>query len=87
MYYVREDYSLYVYPKVASNKALYSNNGLRVVAYEEDENVDMRFVILNEEGYDLIGESLEYEEAVSYVDNYERQICPPCPTGHVIKWK
>ena len=34
----------------------------------------MRFVILNDEGYDLIGESLEYEEAVSYVDNYEVEI-------------
>jgi len=31
----------------------------------------MRYVILNDEESDLIGESLEYEEAVSYVDNYE----------------
>lgn len=47
---------------------------MRVVEYEEDENGDMRYVILNEEGYDFIGESLEYEEAVSYVDNYEVEI-------------
>ena len=59
---------------MASNKALYSNNGLRVAAYEEDENGCMRYVILNEDGYDLIGESLAYEDAVSYVDNYEVEI-------------
>ena len=34
----------------------------------------MRFVILNDEGYDLIGESIEYEDAVSFVDNYEEEI-------------
>ena len=38
-YSVRDDYSLYVYQEVASNKGLYSNNGLRVVEYEEDENI------------------------------------------------
>ena len=47
---------------------------MRVAAYEEDENGDMRYVILNEDGFDFIGESLEYEEAVSYVDNYEVEI-------------
>jgi len=73
-YSLRADYSLYVYQEVPSNKALYSNNGLRVAAYEEDENGDMRYVILNDEESDLIGESLEYEEAVSYVDNYEVEI-------------
>ena len=73
-YSVRDDYSLYVYQEVASNKGLYSNNGLRVVEYEEDENGDMRYVIWDENGYDFCGESIEYEEAVSYVDNYELEI-------------
>ncbi|MEI7505162.1 MAG: hypothetical protein WCJ61_17945 [Paludibacter sp.] len=73
-YSVRDDYSLYVYQEVASNKALYSNNGLRVAAYEEDENGHMRYVILNDEGSDIIGESLAYEDAVSFVDNYEVEI-------------
>lgn len=75
MYSVRDDYSLYIYKQVATNKVLYSNNGLRVVEYEEDENGDMRYVIWDEDGFDVVGESLAYEDAVSYVDKSQPCLC------------
>lgn len=84
-YSLREDYSLNIYQEVATNKGLYSNNGLRVAAYKEDENGDMRYVILNEDGFDFIGESLAYEDAVSYADNYEVEIYDSSLQGLISK--
>jgi len=67
-YSVRDDYSLYLYLGTVSDNGLYCNNGMSITEYEEDENGVMYYQILNEDGFDIVGDCLTYEDAVSFVD-------------------
>ena len=69
-YYVQDTGKLQLYKDVVTDNSIYSQNGLNVVEYDEDENGVTIYQILDENGLDPVGDGFSFEEAISFVGNY-----------------
>jgi hypothetical protein len=68
-YIVTDDYRMMLYKEDIQIKEVYSNNVLKMVSYDEDEFGEMRFQILDEKGYDPVGDSFTFVEGIEFIDN------------------
>ena len=71
-YYVANNHQLKLYTNLLIDRSLFSRNGLHVVQYDADNNNRMSYQILDNKGLDPIGESLEFDEAISFVLNNDK---------------